>query len=192
MTRSPELMSRDDTTLLVVDVQEKLLRAMRAPDRLVWNVGRLVEGARTLGVAIAATEQYPQGLGATTPSLADKLGSAHAKLTFSCWGCAGFREQLEPLDRPNVLVCGMETHVCVQQTTLDLLAAGYRVFVAVDAVTSRAMLDHDVALRRMESSGATLTTVEAALFEWCGAAGTPEFKAISQLVKQTFPTENSP
>ncbi|MFO0902126.1 MAG: hydrolase [Pirellulales bacterium] len=186
-------MSRDDTTLLVVDVQERLLRAMREPQRLVWNIERLLDGARLMGVAAAATEQYPQGLGPTVPSLAERLGqrpaAAHEKLAFSCWGCDALRNQLEQLDRPNVLVCGIETHVCVQQTTLDLLAAGYRVFVAVDATTSRMALDHDVALRRMETHGATLTTVEAALFEWCLAAGTPEFKAISQLVKQTFPTE---
>ena len=186
-------MSRDDATLLVVDVQEKLLRAMREPQRLTWNIARLLDGARLLGVAATATEQYPQGLGPTVASLAERLGqqaaAVHEKLAFSCWGCEALRKQLEQLDRPNVLICGMETHVCVQQTTLDLLAAGYRVFVAVDAVASRSTLDHDVALRRMEAHGATLTTVEAALFEWCATAGTPEFKAISQLVKQTLPTE---
>ena len=192
MPRSPELMSRDDTALLVVDVQDKLVRSIPDSDRLVWNIGRLIEAAQLLGVPVTATEQYPQGLGATVAPLATRLGAIPAKLTFSCVGCEALRSRLEELDRPNILVCGIESHVCVQQTVFDLLHAGYRVLVAVDGVSSRGALDLQVALRRMESSGATLTTVEATLFEWCEAAGTPEFKQISNLVKQTFSTENRP
>ncbi|MEY4179551.1 MAG: hypothetical protein RLY70_3125 [Planctomycetota bacterium] len=187
-------MSRDDTVLLVIDMQERLVPVVRNPDRLVWNVVRLLQGANVLGVPAIATEQYPRGLGATLPSIVAGLaatsdGAAGAipdKLSFSAFGCAAIRERLVAIGRPNVLVCGIETHVCVLQTVLDLTHAGYRVFLAEDAVESRSEADRQTALRRMEAAGTTLTTVESALFEWCVEAGTPEFKQISQLVKQTF------
>jgi nicotinamidase-related amidase len=188
-------MSRDDTVLLVVDMQERLVPVVRNPERLLWNVGRLLEGAKILGVPAIATEQYPRGLGATVPVIAERLAAVGdgqplpAKLTFSAYGCPEVRQQLATLGRPNVLVCGIETHVCVLQTALDLGHAGYRVFLAEDAVESRSEGDRRVALRRLESSGVTLTTVESTLFEWCVEAGTPAFKQISQLVKQTLVTE---
>ena len=185
LSRSPELMSTGDTALLVVDVQEKLVPAIADHQRIVWNIGRLIDGAKILGLPVAATEQYPKGLGATVPELAQRLGEIPSKLTFSCGGCPEVFRQLEERGVHKLLVAGIECHVCVQQTVLDLLAAAWRVYVAVDAVGSRGELDYRTALRRMESSGATLTTTEAALFEWCDAAGTPEFKQISQLVRQT-------
>lgn len=188
-------MSRDDTVLLVVDMQERLVPVVRNQERLVWNVGRLLEAARLLGVPALATEQYPRGLGATLPGIAAGLaatgesgGAIPAKLTFSAYGCEAAREQLAALGRPNVLVCGIETHVCVLQTALDLGHAGYRVFLCEDAVESRSENDRRIALRRLESAGATLTTVESALFEWCFEAGPPAFKQISQLVKQAGPS----
>lgn len=192
--RSPELMSRDDTVLLVVDMQERLVPVVRNPERLVWNVGRLLQGAKLLGIPAVASEQYPRGLGATLPDIVAGLAATRdwgaaaipAKLTFSAYGCPAVRERLAALERPNVLVCGIETHVCVLQTVFDLAHAGYRVFLAEDAVESRSDADRATALRRMEAAGATVTTVESALFEWCFEAGTPEFKQVSQLVKQTF------
>lgn len=190
--RSPELMSRDDSALLVVDIQARLVEALAPPPTLIWNVRRLLDGAQALSVPFAATEQYPRGLGPTVAQLAERLGEIPSKLMFSC------RERHEIFDGWKergifkVLVVGIETHVCVQQTVLDLLAAGFRVWVAVDAVASRFPLDRDTALRRMESSGATLTTTEAALFEWCEVAGTPEFKIISQLVRELPPANGLP
>ena len=118
------------------------------------------------------------------PELAQRLGPVPSKLTFSCCGCPEICRQLEQRRVHKVLVCGIEAHVCVQQTVLDLLAGGYRVYVAVDAVGSRFEVDCRTALTRMDSAGATLTTTEAALFEWCQVAGTPEFKQISQLVRE--------
>lgn len=182
-------MSRDDTSLLVVDMQERLLPSIRQGATVTWNVRRLLDGAQILGLAVAATEQYPKGLGPTVPVLAERLGEIPAKLTFSCGECGGIFRRLAAAGRPKVLVVGIETHVCVQQTVLDLLADGFRVYVAVDAVGSRFENDSRTALRRMESAGATLTTTEAALFEWCEVAGTPEFKQISQLVREEMVTE---
>lgn len=187
LARSPELMSTGDTALLVVDVQQKLVGAIAGHRRVVFNVRRLIEGAKILGMPVAATEQYPQGLGPTVPELAERLGEVPSKLTFSCGGCPAIFADLRQRDICKLLVCGIEAHVCVQQTVLDLMGAGWRVYVAVDAVGSRFAVDRRTALRRMESCGATLTTTEAALFEWCRVAGTPEFKQISRLVQESPP-----
>jgi nicotinamidase-related amidase len=193
--RSPELMSTADSALLVVDVQEKLIRAVPAHRRIIWNIRRLIDGAKILGVPVLATEQYPQGLGPTTPELAALLstvlpGGVPAKVGFSCLACDAVAARLAGDDRSKILLAGIEAHVCIQQTALDLLAAGKSVYVAVDAIGSRFALDEKVALQRMQSCGATLTTTEAALFEWCQAAGTPQFKQISALVREAAPAED--
>jgi len=188
--RSPELMSRGDTALLVVDVQERLVPVIAGHRRVVWNIRRLIDGAVLLGLPVLATEQYPKGLGPTVSEVAEALGPMPEKLTFSCYGCEQFRRQLSQLEeqgRHKMLVCGMETHVCVQQTVHDLLSAAWRVYVAVDAVGSRFEVDYQTALRRMESAGATLTSTEAALFEWCETAADEQFKQISRLVRQQPP-----
>jgi nicotinamidase-related amidase len=188
LPRSPELMSRHDTALLVVDVQEKLLPLIPGQERMVWNVRRLIDGAKLLGLPVLATEQYPRGLGHTAPELAQRLGAIPEKLTFSCGECGELFAGLGERGIHRMLVCGIETHVCVQQTVFDLLAAGLRVYVAADAAAARGAIDHDMALRRMDAGGATLTTTETALFEWCQTAGTPEFKEISKLVRETGPS----
>ena len=187
MPRSPDLMNREDSALLVIDVQQRLLPVIPENSRLVWNIGRLLRGAEALGVRIAGTEQYPEKLGPTVPELAQHLNAPPSKAAFSCAECRELFAAWRDDNRHRILVCGIETHVCVQQTVLDLLGAGFAVYVAVDAVGSRFKADRDVALRRMETSGATLTTVEAALFEWCEVAGTPEFKTISRLAKESPP-----
>ena len=187
LTRSPELMSRADTALLVVDVQTKLISLVPGHDHLVWNIRRLIDGAKVLGLPVLGSEQYPQGLGPTVPRLAALIGPMPAKVDFSCAGCPEIAPALDAAGIHKVLVVGIEAHVCVQQTVLDLIAASFRVYVVVDAVGSRFDIDYQTALRRMESSGATLTTTEAALFEWCQRAGTPEFKQISALVRESGP-----
>jgi nicotinamidase-related amidase len=184
--RSPELMSRHDTAMLVVDMQEKLLPLIAQQQRVTWNVRRLLDGAKLLGLPILATEQYPQGLGATTPVIRERLGEVPAKTMFSCRECEALFEPFRAAGIFKILVCGIETHVCVQQTVIDLLGEGFRVYIAADAVGSRQSLDHDWALQRMDSSGAVITTTEAALFEWCEVAGSPEFKQISALVRETL------
>jgi nicotinamidase-related amidase len=185
LPRSPELMSASDTALLVVDVQGKLVSLIPGHERIVWNIRRLLDGAKLLGVPAAATEQYPQGLGPTVAELAERLDAIPAKLHFSGGECAGIFQDWNQRGLFKVLVVGIEAHVCVQQTVFDLLAAGRRVYLAVDAIGSRYDVDYQTALRRMDSAGATLTTTEAALFEWCEVSGTPQFKEISRLVRET-------
>ena len=187
LARSPELMNRNDTALLVVDMQAKLLPLIPGHARIIWNIRRLIDGAKILGVPFAATEQYPQGLGPTTAELARLLGSIPAKTAFSCGECGQIFTAWRDLGIWKILVCGIETHVCVGQTVHDLLGEGFNVYVAADAVGARGQMDHDIALRRMDSAGATLTTTEAALFEWCSRSGSPEFKQISQLVREQPP-----
>jgi nicotinamidase-related amidase len=188
LPRSPELMSPADTALLVVDVQERLLPAIQGSARIVWNCRRLLAGAKILRVGAWVSEQNPDKLGRTAATLlADRAGPVPSKMAFSAGACGEIFAAWRQKGVERVLVCGIETHVCIAQTVFDLLAAGYQTFVAVDAVGSRAATDHEVALRRMESAGAVLTTTEAALFEWCAQAGTPEFRQISALVKQEPP-----
>jgi nicotinamidase-related amidase len=185
--RSPELMSATDTGLLVVDVQEKLISLIDGHPRIVWNTRRLIDGAKLLGLPALASEQYPQGLGPTVPDLASRLDHLFDKTAFSCGGCDEFCKELQRHQRRKWLVCGIEAHVCIQQTVIDLLGEGFRIYVAVDAIGSRSRVDCDTALRRLESSGAILTTVEAALFEWCEDAKSQQFKQISQLVREPPP-----
>jgi nicotinamidase-related amidase len=187
LPRSPELMSADDTGLVVVDVQGTLIGLISGHRRIIWNIRRLIDGADILGVNKLATEQYPQGLGPTVPELAAKFASIPAKMAFSCGECGGPFRAWDAKGIRNVLLAGIEAHVCVQQTAFDLLAHGFRVLLAVDAVGSRGDVDYQTALRRMESAGVTLTTTESALFEWCEKSGTPQFKQISNLVKESPP-----
>lgn len=179
--RSSELFHRRSSQLLLIDLQERLVPVIAGLDALIARCRLLAQGAQLLDVPIHATEQYPKGLGTTVSEIAEFAPQRPAKVRFSGTDCLGWSAP-SPDDRFQIVVAGIETHVCVQQTVLDLLSLGYQVQVPVDAVSSRHELDKSVALRRMEMSGATITTTEAVLFEWCEEAGTPEFKAISKLV----------
>ena len=188
LTRSPLLMSKNDTALLVVDMQPKLLNLIVEHARITWNNRRLLDGAKLFDLPILGTEQYPKGLGTTELRLAERIPKMSEKVSFSCGACPHLFHDLAGDGRDKILVVGIETHVCIQQTVLDLLTAGFYVYVAVDAVGARHAIDHDTALARIELAGATLTTTESALFEWCEAAGSPKFKAVSQLVQEAPPT----
>jgi len=171
----------ESSLLCVIDIQERLLPAMPDGSRVTAMAGRLAAAARLLGVSAVLTEQYPQGLGRSPAALAHQLPPAIEKMSFSCCGCDAFRTAI-PAAVEAVVLCGLETHVCVAQTALDLLAEGLAVFIAVDAVASRHPLDHTVGLRRMENAGAILTTSEAILFEWCRTAEHEQFQAVRRLV----------
>lgn len=174
---------RDQTTLLVIDVQERLLPVIDGHEELEVRIQTAIEGATTLGVPLVATEQYPKGLGPTVPSLAGLLASPVEKLSFSCCGVEGVDRALAEAGAQTVLVAGIETHVCVLQTALDLIERGLTPVLLADCTGSRHRRDHEVALERLRSDGAIITTVESALFELVGAAGSDEFKRISRLVK---------
>jgi nicotinamidase-related amidase len=172
--------------LLIVDIQEKLVAALpkEVQRRLIGTCRFLCEGAKLLGVPIMATEQYPQGLGATVAPLEEFAETRPAKKRFSAVECTGWPTAAESTDdRFQIVVAGMETHVCVLQTVLDLLASGYQVYIVVDALAARGGIDHNVALERMANAGAIMTTAEGIIFEWCETAEATEFKQISSLIK---------
>jgi hypothetical protein len=176
-------MRAENSVVVVIDIQDKLLVKIPAAETLVRNTGFVLDVAAALSVPVRATEQYPKGLGPTTAEIARRLpATIPSKTTFSCCGASTFLEELEMLRRPNVVLVGMETHVCVAQTALDLLHAGLHVFLPVDALAARGAGDHDTALRRLERAGAVLTTAEAVAFEWMCDAAHPQFKAVSKLV----------
>lgn len=182
---NPNMVSSADTGLLVVDVQEKLFPMVIRPEAVERDILFLLDVAAILKIPTIGTEQYPKGLGATIPSVAAKLtGQRPEKLTFSCCGNREVVEFFHRRARPKIIMTGIETHVCVQQTALSLLLENFQVFIAVDAVSCRYPLDHHTALRRMEQAGIVPTTVETLAFELIGAAGSPEFKAISKLVQE--------
>lgn len=174
-----------NTVLVVVDPQEKLLAAMARRAETVANLDKLARAARVLELPALVTLQYVKGLGPVCAELAEALAGSPTfeKLTFSCCGIEPFPRALKDLRRQRVLLGGMETHVCVQQTTIDLMNAGYFVYVCADAVCSRRDLDRDVALARMRDCGAVITTVESAVFELIREAGTDQFRKILPLVK---------
>ncbi len=180
----PRLTPRN-SVVLVIDIQEKLLHAMATATTLLRDVGFLLDVANVIGLPTLVTEQYPQGLGPTHPEIAKRLSDDRlAKVAFSCCGAPGLLAELKKLERPNVVLLGMETHVCVLQTALDLIADGFKLFLPVDGLSSRFAIDHQTALRRMESAGATPTSVESVAFEWLGGADHPQFKTVSKLVKE--------
>jgi len=180
-----DLISRDASVLVIVDVQERLLPAIHDGPAALARMLLLLETAARLGVPVIMTEQYPKGLGPTVAAVR-ALVPAFApveKLEFSCAPVPRFAERLRALNRPQVIVAGIETHVCVGQTALDLAAAGSRVFVPADATGSRRVLDRDAALNRMRDAGVIVTTAEAVVFEWLHRAGTEEFKAVAGFLK---------
>jgi nicotinamidase-related amidase len=183
-----DFISRDHAVLAVIDVQERLVAAMPEDGRAVMlrNVLLAIDAAKILGLPIIVSEQYPKGLGPTVTEIRERLGHAFSpveKIVFSCGRSAEFRAALDATNRRQVLLCGVESHVCVFQTALDLVNDGYKVHVPADAVMSRRVLDWKRAIALMEDAGAMVGTTEMFLFQLLERAGTDEFKAISKLVK---------
>src|SRR5262249_36573813 len=188
----PTHLSAHEAALLVVDVQEKLMAKIPGAAGLVRNLAFLVDGARLLDVPVMATEQYPKGLGPTVPELAQRLPERPDKTAFSCCAIPGLVEGFRRKGRSRIVVAGIESHVCVLHTALDLLAADFRVYIAVDAVASRFAVDHATALMRLETAGAILTTVETVLSEMTSGAGHPRFKQVSALVQERMKDDLAP
>ncbi|MFQ5612170.1 MAG: hydrolase [Anaerolineae bacterium] len=179
------MLAVENTVLLVVDVQGKLAHLMHGKDALFENLQKIIKGAQVLQVPILWAEQNPDGLGPTIPEVARHLAGAQpiSKLSFSCCGSDRFVQALNALNRRQVLVAGIETHVCVYQTTLDLLELGYEVQIVTDAVSSRTAENRQIGLERMKEAGARLTSAETALFELLKVAEGTQFKQILEIVK---------
>jgi nicotinamidase-related amidase len=183
--RHPNVPDPAATALIVVDVQERFRSAMDDFDAMLAGCVRLVRTFRLLDLPILVTEQYPKGLGFTVDELREALGATEfpEKSAFSSMGCAGIPERLRATGATDVVVCGIEAHVCVNQTVHDLLAAGYRVHVAADAVASRDPRNAEVALAKAQRSGALVTSSEMAAFELLADAVHPRFKEVQSLYK---------
>ena len=186
---SPALLQRDRSALVVIDMQERLMPVIADGDAVTRAAGILIEASRQLDMPVVVTEQYPKGLGPTVDAIASLLPNDAAvveKMTFSAARNLDFVSHVEGFKaggRDHVVVCGVESHVCVMQTAADLDAQGYTVHIVVDACGSRAPASKDAALARFGALGISRVTTEMALFEWLEAAGTAEFKAVSRLVK---------
>lgn len=181
------ILDRSDATLVIIDIQERLCRAMdqKVLGRIVRNVGILQSAAAELAVPVVGTEQYVRGLGELLPEIRGVLASPPIeKLTFSCCGEPGFLSRLEELGRRQIIVVGMEAHICVLQTVIGLIENGYTVHLVRDAVMSRRKENWEAGIEVARSAGAVITTTEAALFQLLRAAGTPEFRKLSALVKE--------
>jgi len=183
--RHSTILKREETALLIIDIQEKIFRVMLNPEILIQNTLKLIEGFNILGLPVFVTEQYPKGLGETETRTKDALKNVVPiqKMTFSCYGAGDLFEILNYRKIKRVAVAGIESHVCVQQTALDLITNGFQVSLAADACSSRKEIDYKIALERMRTAGVIVTTTEAILFELLNVFGTDEFKKISKIVK---------
>jgi len=185
----PDFLNREDALLLVVDVQERLVPAIHKDLYAVAsrNMKVMIEAAGTLGLPILLTEQYPKGLGRTVPEILSSLEGKEyrriEKITFSCGRDEGFLSAISSAKRRQVVIIGMETHVCVYQTSVDLIRAGYSVFVLDDAVSSRFLHNYQSGIAALRDAGATVYSTETAVFQLLKVAATPEFKKVSPLIR---------
>jgi isochorismate hydrolase len=184
----------DRAFVLVIDIQEKLLPFIRHHERVIAACRKLLDVVRIFELPVLATEQYPKGIGPTVPTIKHCLEANGAKrvekLTFSAWGETAVRQAILAIDRPQAILIGIEAHVCVQQTALDLVSRDYDVFVCADAIGSRGRLDYECSLDRMQEEGVWVTTVESVLFELCNRCDTPQFKTMLEIIKEVPPADH--
>jgi nicotinamidase-related amidase len=176
---------KENTVAVVIDVQQKLFPLIYENEKITGNITKLIAGLKALGIEIIVTEQYSKGLGHTIPQLQEAIGEFQhiEKMCFSCYGDDGFIKKLKSTGKKNVIICGIESHVCVLQTVIDLLDADYNPVLIEDCVSSRNPNDKKIAIGRMRKEGAIISTYESILFELLVVSGTEEFKAISKIVK---------
>lgn len=182
------LLASATSSLLIIDMQGRLLTAMAGGQEALARCEILIAVAKALDLPIAVSEQYPKGLGPTVPTVAGRIGNApvFAKTEFSCWRNAALKTHLIALHeggRPQVVLAGIEAHVCVLQTAIDLALAGFGVFAVADAMASRAPASVSLAQQRMRQAGVAMVNTEMAVFELLGKAGTDEFRKLSKLVR---------
>lgn len=185
--RHPHLLNPEQAVLVVIDMQEPFLHVMHDRERLTANVRLLVQSAVTLGVPVLPTTQNEKRMGGVVPEITalyrDAVAQSTDKMCFSCAGAEGFSESLASLGRRQILLCGLETHICVSQTALDLTHQGYQVHVAADAVSSRTLEKHKLGMERMRDSAVLPCAAEAAVYEMLREAGTPAFKSLLPFIK---------
>lgn len=179
------MLTTSTAVLVVIDIQEKLAGVMHDPDTLITQAGMLIDGCQALEIPVLWTEQYPAGLGVTVEPVAARLAglSPIEKRSFSALAASSFEQALGELNRPQAIICGIESHVCVWQTALDLIGRDIEVQVAADAVSARTAANHQAGVHRIEQAGGILTTVEMALFELLGSADHERFRDVARLVK---------
>lgn len=183
--RFSKILIPSQTALLIIDIQERILPVINNHQMVVNNTLKLIKGFKVLNLPIYYTEQYPKGLGPTSKAIADELIDIQPfqKMSFSCSGAGDLFKEFHSKNLSQIVVCGIESHVCVQQTVLDLIENGIQVNLAADAVSSRKEIDYKTALDRMRNHGTEVTTTESILFELLNVCGTPEFKTVSKIVK---------
>lgn len=188
----PSIVNKNDCVLVIIDIQERLLPAICNKDDVVKGTVRLIKGAAELGIPIILSEQYPKGLGGTTPEISEAVSEVEKngavvkrleKTTFACTNTDSFLDILEELSRDQIILCGIETHICVTQTALGLIEQGFITYVVADAVGSRKAENIEFALKRLYQAGAIILPVESVLYEALVDSKTPEFKTICNIIK---------
>lgn len=182
----PHLLHPDNALLVAVDVQEPFLRTIYERERVLANVCALLQGMNVLRLPIISTTQYAERMGSVVPDIRKHLPPLHTpidKMSFSCYGNGAFASELRRSGRKQVVLCGVEAHICVSQTAHDLIAAGFQVHVAVDAVSSRTEANWKLGVDKMRQGGVILGSVESVLYELLHEAGTPEFREILKIIK---------
>ncbi|SFE42873.1 hydrolase [Roseivivax sediminis] len=178
------LIRAQDSILVIIDMQERLVPAMQAPARTIRNTRTLLAAAEEVGVPVIMTEQYPKGLGATVPELKPtSKTTVLPKMHFSCMEDSDFAATFRGSERKQAILAGMEAHICVVQTAASLIEEGYEVFVVSDATASRTLESEQACIARLHASGIGIVTTEMVVFEWLGQAGTPAFKKLLPLIK---------
>jgi nicotinamidase-related amidase len=178
------LLDKDSTIFVLVDIQEKFMSVLYNADEMASNANILVKASEILGIPLLVTEQYPKGLGKTIESIVLPEGNhAIEKVSFSCFGSEEFMKRLKELGKDNLVLFGVEAHVCILKTALDALKNGFKVHVVADAISSRSAENRSLAIERMRQSGVFIIPTETVLFQLIDKAGTDEFKALSKLIK---------
>lgn len=181
----PAILTKENTALVVVDVQEKLLPYVIGKDEVLGNIQMLIKFAHIMDIPVILTEHYPKGLGVTVPEIKEVLSEyePNEKVIFSCYGSLGFKEKLKELGVKRLMIAGIESHICVQQTTLDAINSGYEVHVISDAISSRTQRNLDIGIEKMRQFNAVISSTEMAMYEIMERADTKEFKEVLELVK---------
>ena len=187
LDKNLNIILEDDTLLLILDMQEKLLSNIKGKKLLVFNIKKLIDACNLLNVRIAITEQNPLKLGKTLDSILEsKEYPKFEKMDFSCGKNKNFLDYIEKNNFKNIIVCGIESHICILQTSIELIAKGFNILIPKDAIGSRNEIDNDTAFLRLVLSGAVASTTESIICELCKTSSRKEFKEISQILKNSF------